>query len=61
MSSQTNIEGVLSDEWQAFEFDLAVFEHPDPNSLDLVLSLLSIQPRKAVALGIRAAKLAERH
>ncbi len=57
--SQTNIEVVLSDEWQTFEFDLAEFDNADLASLNLVLGFLFIQQQEAVSFSIRTARFAE--
>lgn len=59
--SQSNIEVVLGDEWQTFEFDLAEFDNADLTSLNLVMSFLFIGQEEPVSFAIRTARFANKH
>ena len=54
--SQTNIELVLTDQWQSYEVDLARFENADLSKLTIVTGFLYLDQFEPVSFSIRNAR-----
>ena len=58
--SQTNIELVLTDQWQNFEIDLDRFENADLSTLSIVTGFLFLQQFEPVSFAIRDVHFVDR-
>jgi hypothetical protein len=57
--SQTNVEIVLSDKWDTYEFDLADFENADLSKLNIVLGFLILDHTDPLSFAVRTVRFLE--
>jgi hypothetical protein len=57
--SQTNLEIVLSDQWETLEFDLADFETADLSKLNMVLGFLILGQADPLSFAVRTVRFLE--
>ena len=57
--SQTNLEIVLSEQWETYEFDLADFENADISKLSLVLGFLLLNQADSFSFAVRTIQFLE--
>jgi len=54
--SQTNVEIVLSDQWEMYEFDLTRFENANPSELHVVLGFLIEDQNEPLSFALRTVR-----
>ena len=59
--SQTNLEIVLSDQWETRELNLADFENADLSKLNMVLGFLILDQADPLSFAVRTVRFLEPH